>query len=81
MGDEKWSAGCCSAPSWRSFDRGLAQCPSQLLEQCFYNALQEYDWPNLVAVRDLRDDRGGADRRRVYQLYLRQILQIRWRAG
>src|ERR1051326_2866281 len=80
-GDEKWSARALLAgvvalnltSVWLSVRLNM-------WNNDFYNALQEYDWPKfwwqagifgMIAVAWIAVA--------VYQLYLRQILEIRWR--
>src|SRR5437588_628284 len=81
MGDEKWSArALLAAVVALNLTAVWLNVRLNAWNNDFYNALQEYDWPNfwwqfaifgmiaaaLIVVA-------------VYQLYLRQILQIRWR--
>ena len=81
-GEEKWSArGLLAAVVLLNLISVWLNVRLNAWNAHFYNALQEYDWPEfwwqfaifgmiataLIVVA-------------VYQLYLRQILQIRWRA-
>jgi putative ATP-binding cassette transporter len=81
MGEEKWSArALLAAVVALNLTAVWLNVRLNAWNNDFYNALQEYDWPNfwrqfaifgmiaaaLIVVA-------------VYQLYLRQILQIRWR--
>jgi vitamin B12/bleomycin/antimicrobial peptide transport system ATP-binding/permease protein len=81
MGNEKWSArALLAAVVALNLTAVWLNVRLNAWNNDFYNALQEYDWPNfwwqfaifgmiaaaLIVVA-------------VYQLYLRQILQIRWR--
>src|ERR1051326_9113841 len=81
MGDEKWSARCLlAAVVALNLASVWINVRLNAWNNDFYNALQNYDWPkfwwqfaifgmiaaSLIVVA-------------VYQLYLRQILQIRWR--
>ena len=80
--EEKWSARRAARRRHRAQpDHCLAQCAAQYWNNDFYNALQQYDWPEfwrqfaifgMIAL--------VVDRRRVsIRSYLRRILHIRWR--
>jgi len=81
MGDEKWSArALLAAVVALNLTAVWLNVRLNTWNNDFYNALQEYDWPNfwwqfaifgMIAVALIVVA--------VYQLYLRQILQIRWR--
>jgi putative ATP-binding cassette transporter len=81
MGDEKWSArALLAAVVALNLTAVWLNVRLNAWNNDFYNALQEYDWPNfwwqfaifgMIAVALIVVA--------VYQLYLRQILQIRWR--
>src|SRR5437763_2665213 len=81
MGDEKWSArGLLAAGVALKLASVWLNVRLNAWNNDFYNALQNYDWPNfwwqfaifgMVAVSLIVVA--------VYQLYLRQILHIRWR--
>src|SRR5436305_1839526 len=80
-GDEKWSArGLLAAVIALSLASVWLNVRLNAWNNDFYNALQNYDWPKfwwqfaifgMIAVALIVVA--------VYQLYLRQILQIRWR--
>jgi putative ATP-binding cassette transporter len=81
MGDEKWSARALlgAVIALNLFDVWL-NVRLNAWNNDFYNALQEYDWPNFwwqFAVFGVIA--AALIVAFVYQLYLRQILQIRWR--
>ena len=65
-GDQKWSArGLLGAVVAAEPDLGMAQCPPQRLERAILQRASGIQLAGiLVAIRDLRDDRGVADRRR-----------------
>jgi putative ATP-binding cassette transporter len=81
MGEEKWSArALLAAVVALNLTAVWLNVRLNAWNNDFYNALQEYDWPNfwrqfaifgMIAIALIIVA--------VYQLYLRQILQIRWR--